>query len=347
MVESLEDKQAIALAEKFIKTGLRGTTEDKIRNKLGNKVWPLAQKITRYGSIACLGIIAAATMVGAPVTFPSLLFVGGGFLADRWAQGHVKFLQNVTLRQAAFFGRQMKNAQIPETVRQKAIEYFLKKESPIFTAQKYIQKNPDMILRLRDGQMAHLNKNFVSIFDENTHALSVRAHKENRSVKFAERMSIYKKSWEQYKQAQTEKQNNFSNSQNGESRLALEEFLKKAQRQKTIPKVQTKEDTLETGRVNQKASSMTLSEKLLSLLNLRIQEKTGSKIISLQELEAQSQENILLRDVWKVLLHKDKGRIKENSIGIEFSSGILSHLSSEKDLKLSASLLNNRLASSR
>ena len=123
--------------------------------------------------------------------------------------------------------------------------------------------------------------------------------------------------------------------------------MKKAQRQKTIPKVQTKEDTLETGRVNQKASSMTLSEKLLSLLNLRIQEKTGSKIISLQELEAQSQENILLRDVWKVLLRKDKGRIKENSIGIEFSSGILSHLSSEKDLKLSASLLNNRLASSR
>ncbi len=37
MAKTAEEKQAIELAHRFVKTGLRGSVEDKIRNKLGNK----------------------------------------------------------------------------------------------------------------------------------------------------------------------------------------------------------------------------------------------------------------------------------------------------------------------
>lgn len=49
MAKTAEEKQAIELAHRFVKTGLRGSVEDKIRNKLGNKAWPLMQKVTRFG----------------------------------------------------------------------------------------------------------------------------------------------------------------------------------------------------------------------------------------------------------------------------------------------------------
>ena len=205
MAKTAEEKQAIELAKKFIKTGLRGSTEDKIRNKLGNKAWPLVQKVTRFGGWGGVGITALSLATGYPIAlFPAALTIGAAFGVDRWARGHIQFLQNVTLRQAAFFGRSMKNANVPESVRQKAMEYFLKKESPMFTARKYIQKNPDMVARLKDGQMAKLNKNFVSIFDENTHALSNLAAKEKRTVTFLERMAVYKKSWQQFQAAKAE-----------------------------------------------------------------------------------------------------------------------------------------------
>ena len=311
MVKTFEEKQAMELAIKFIKTGLRGSKEDKIRNKLGNKAWPLAQKITRYGGWGGVGILAASAIMGAPVTLPSILVIGSSFLVDKWAQGHVQFLQNVTLRQAAFFGRLMKNANVPETVRQKAIEYFLQKESPLFTAKKYLKKNPDMVTRLKDGQMAKLNKNFVSFFDENTHALSVSAAKEKRAVTFSERLDVYRKTWRQFKAAKAEEETqNKVAPEKGEAVVhskktsfsRLEESLNRAQVLNTYASVFQKSMSESIKTEENGAKRLLISANLMKQINSETMKKTGSKIADIEAIKVGAKENPILEAVFRTIL---------------------------------------------
>lgn len=334
MAKTAEEKQAIELAKKFIKTGLRGSTEDKIRNKLGNKAWPLVQKVTRFGGWGGVGITALSLATGYPIAlFPAALTIGAAFGADRWARGHIQFLQNVTLRQAAFFGRSMKNANVPEAVRQKAMEYFLKKESPMFTARKYIQKNPDMVARLKDGQMAKLNKNFVSIFDENTHALSNLAAKEKRTVTFLERMAVYKKSWQQFQAAKAEEKaakillnadapvGKAFSAQKKASRLSA--VLARSQMPsqtvaKAAPAVLPK--TLENG-----AKRLPISAKLMEKIGSETVKKTGAKIAGLTALKVGAKKIPILGAVFGTAFAAGRAAKGDwTGAGLEFCSGAAS-----------------------
>ena len=334
MVKTAEEKQAKELAEQFIQTGLRGSKEDKIRNKLGNKAWPLAQKITRYGGWGGVGIIAASAIMGAPVALPSVLVIGASFLVDKWAQGHVQFLQNVTLRQAAFFGRSMKNANVPEAVRQKAIEYFLKKESPLFTAKRYIKKNPDMVARLKDGQMAKLNKNFVSFFDENTHALAVSAAKEKRAVTFSERLDVYRKTWQQFKAAKAEeKAQSKVVPEKSEDVIPSKEtpishlgqFLKTAQvSNMTIPSILKELSEVEAV-VENGTKRLPISANLAQKINFETMKKTGSKIADIAAIKIAAKENSLLGNVFETILAAGRAlKGARGGMGIEFCSGVAS-----------------------
>lgn len=370
MAKTLEEKQAIELAEKFIKTGLRGLMEDKIRNKLGNKVWPLAQKMTRFGGWAGVGITAASLMMGYPIAlFPAALTIGAAFGADRWARGHVRFLQNVALRQAAFFGRSMKNANVPEAVRQKAMEHFLKKESPMFTAKKYIQKNPEMIARLKDGQMAKLNKNFVSLFDENTHALKNLAVKEKRAVKFSERWDVYKKTWQQFKAAKAEEKavkkigekavQNASVLRAGETAVRtaekpvshLGQFLTQAQVSNMTAQSVQKGVPEAVKAVENGAKRLPISAKLMGQIGSETMKKTGAKIAGITAIKVGAKKIPILGAVFGTIFATGRALKGDwTGAGMEFCSGAVScapGVGTAGSLAIDAALLARDLAGSR
>lgn len=366
MARTAEEKQAIELARQFMKSGLRGSAQDKIRNKLGNKAWPLGRKVIRAGIIGSIGMTALAAAIGAPIVSLPILsaVVGGGILADRWAGGHVKFLQNVTLRQAALFGRQMKNAHVPEAVRQQAIEYFLKKESPMFTAKKYIQKNPEMVARLKEGQMAKLNKNFVSIFDENTHALGNSAAKEKRTVTFSERMAVYKKSWQQYQAAKAEekaaktisgfvektpavqavKGADKTSSRLGEV-LAQSQISKASQSvEKAMPAVAQK--VTENG-----AKRLPISAKLMNQIGSETLKKTGAKIAGVTAIKVGAKKIPILGAVFGTVFAAGRALKGDwTGAGLEFCSGAAScapGVGTAASLTIDGALLARDLAGSR
>lgn len=366
MARTAEEKQAIELARQFMKSGLRGSAQDKIRNKLGNKAWPLGRKVIRAGIIGSIGMTALAAAIGAPIVSLPILsaVVGGGILADRWAGGHVKFLQNVTLRQAALFGRQMKNAHVPEAVRQQAIEYFLKKESPMFTAKKYIQKNPEMVARLKEGQMAKLNKNFVSIFDENTHALGNSAAKEKRTVTFSERMAVYKKSWQQYQAAKAEekaaktisgfvektpavqavKGADKTSSRLGEV-LAQSQISKASQSvEKAMPAVAQK--VAENG-----AKRLPISAKLMNQIGSETLKKTGAKIAGVTAIKVGAKKIPILGAVFGTVFAAGRALKGDwTGAGLEFCSGAAScapGVGTAASLTIDGALLARDLAGSR
>lgn len=198
-----EQKWAKELVKNFRKTGLGGSLEDKIRNLLGNKGWPLVSKFCGAGKWVSAGLAALSVMGGVPeIALPFLLTSGASHIAQLYPKGHTKFLQNIALKNASSFGRFMKENNIPESVRKKAMEQFLKKESPLFTAKQYISKNPDMVERLSNGLPVPKNKNFISIWDGNVEALA-RRYKGKGPIPFKERWKTYKKIFRDYKASKT------------------------------------------------------------------------------------------------------------------------------------------------
>ena len=173
MAKSEIDKQAAQIVSNFSKEGIKG---ELLRNRLGNRVWPLAAKgmgLLKWGAIGAMAFGAA------PLSIAAFAAIGGIHLAQTWTKGHIKYLQNLTLKNASLLGRSMKNTDLPDAVKKRAIEKFMQRESPLFTANRYIKKNPDMIERMSQGMVAIKNRNFVSFWDANTNALASK-----KNIKF-------------------------------------------------------------------------------------------------------------------------------------------------------------------
>ncbi len=194
------DPYVVKLVEDYCATGLKGSAFAKARNKLGNKAWPMANKFVKY----TLGAVAVVGGLSIPMNFAfdlpaAVLCSGFAVGAKQWTDGHIKYLQNIALRQASLFGRQMTKANVPEKIREQAIEYFLQKQSPMFTAKKYIKNNPEMIKRMSNGLPAKLNHNFVSFLDEHTQKAAEAAEKSKTHISMKERIDTYKRAWNDYK----------------------------------------------------------------------------------------------------------------------------------------------------
>ena len=93
-----EQKQAKELVKNFRKTGLAGSLEDKIRNRLGNKCWPLVSKFCGANKWISAGLAALSVISGVPeMALPLLLTSGAFHIAQLYPKGHTKFLQNIAL----------------------------------------------------------------------------------------------------------------------------------------------------------------------------------------------------------------------------------------------------------
>ena len=193
MVLQQADKQAREIVKDFCRTKMKG---EKVRNRLGNRVWPLVEK-----SIIGLGWLVGASLFIPGASVPlSLGMIALSYGAQRWIKGHTKYLQNLTLKNAALLGRSMRDKPVSDEVKRKAIEQFIQRESPLFTAKRYMQQNPEMLDRLSKGLSAELNKNFVSFMEANFNALASSAKK--GKVSWINHFKSYKKIFQQYRQAQ-------------------------------------------------------------------------------------------------------------------------------------------------
>ncbi len=194
------DPYVVKLVEDYCATGLKGSAFAKARNKLGNKAWPMANKFVKYTLVA-VGVVGGLSI---PMNFAfdlpaAVLCSGFAVGAKQWTDGHIKYLQNIALRQASLFGRQMTKANVPEKIREQAIEHFIRRQSPLYTAEKYIKNNPEMIKRMSNGLPAKLNHNFVSFLDEHTQKAAEAAEKSKTHISMKERIDTYKRAWNDYK----------------------------------------------------------------------------------------------------------------------------------------------------
>lgn len=194
------DPYVVKLVENYCATGLKGSAFAKARNKLGNKAWPMANKFVKYTLVA-VGVVGGLSI---PMNFAfdlpaAVLCSGFAVGAKQWTDGHIKYLQNIALRQASLFGRQMTKANVPEKIRKQAIEHFIRRQSPLYTAEKYIKNNPEMIKRMSNGLPAKLNHNFVSFLDEHTQKAAEAAEKSKTHISMKERIDTYKRAWNDYK----------------------------------------------------------------------------------------------------------------------------------------------------
>ena len=194
------DPYVVKLVEDYCATGLKGSAFAKARNKLGNKAWPMVNKFGKYMLVA-VGVVGGLSI---PMNFAfdlpaAVLCSGFAVGATQWTGGHIKYLQNIALRQASLFGRQMTKANVPEKIREQAIEHFIRRQSPLYTAEKYIKNNPEMIKRMSNGLPAKLNHNFVSFLDEHTQKAAEAAEKSKTHISMKERIDTYKRAWNDYK----------------------------------------------------------------------------------------------------------------------------------------------------
>lgn len=194
------DPYVVKLVEDYCATGLKGSAFAKARNKLGNKAWPMANKFVKY-TLAAVAVVGGLSI---PMNFAfdlpaAVLCSGFAVGAKQWTDGHIKYLQNIALRQASLFGRQMTKANVPEKIREQAIEHFIRRQSPLYTAEKYIKNNPEMIKRMSNGLPAKLNHNFVSFLDEHTQKAAEAAEKSKTHISMKERIDTYKRAWNDYK----------------------------------------------------------------------------------------------------------------------------------------------------
>lgn len=245
------DKQAFEIVQNFSQSAMKG---ELLRNRLGNRAWPIASKALGFCKWGILGLWGASVALGNPLPLASLAVVGGGHLAHTWAKGHIKYLQNLTFANAALLGRTLKNSNLPEAVKTKAIEKFIQQESPLFTAKEYIEKNPDQIERLSQGLSARKNKNFVSFWDTNINKIA------GKNISFSERLAVYKKTFQQWRNAVAEEKSENLSKNNTEKNSAKE-----------TSELSTKQTIRETGATNIKSTA-----EQVSLANLKKQLLEGS-----------------------------------------------------------------------
>ena len=137
-----------SLVQIFKENGMRTSA----RNKAGNVIWPIARKYFQ-GCMVVGGLLAtSALLLGTGTPLAMITAVGAAYGFQRIVNSHIKFLQNMTLSNATLFGRMMKGQNVPEQVRQNAMERFLSEAGPLFTAKGYIKEHPDHLRRLANGE---------------------------------------------------------------------------------------------------------------------------------------------------------------------------------------------------
>lgn len=185
MVSNEEKRQIDSFLKEFKKTKQKG----EFRNKIGRVLWPVYRKGV---APALLGLMVVGIAAN-PAAWPAAAVFGGIVAASLpITSGYTKYLKNISLSNAAILGRTLKKQTFSEAGRQYAMEQYLKQNMPLFTAQKYIQQNPDMVARLREGLPVQKENSFVANMEHNINQAINRG-----PVDFKRRMQIYKETWQQ------------------------------------------------------------------------------------------------------------------------------------------------------
>ena len=190
-------QQATDLVNSFMEKGMISSW----RNKAGNMFWPSVKKVFQ-------GVMIGSTVLLFSSPASTLALMGGCFAAERLLTSHIKFLQNMTLSNAARFGRSMMEKHTPEVVRQAAMERFLSKASPWFTASKYIRQNPEKVCALRDGKTVPRLVSLSDIVERRMNrAVRMAEQRGDTRPSFKERFQVYRDSFKEFQQTRKEQSN--------------------------------------------------------------------------------------------------------------------------------------------
>ncbi len=183
-------KQANDLVNRFQKTKERG----EFRNKLGRVWWPIMNRFITYGVPA----LAVTAILSGGATLPSLAAgVATWAIGRPITKGFSVNVQNISLQNAALFGRSIKNE--PKEIRLAAMERYLQKAGAWVFNKDYLKHHPDSLAQLANGKPVAKIPNFIALLEHNMNYLINKAERNGKNVSFAERLGIWRKTWAEYK----------------------------------------------------------------------------------------------------------------------------------------------------
>lgn len=178
-------------ADKIVSDFMQNRMKTSLRNRLGNVIWPMAQRFFQgFGTVAPL-IVFPINPVGA------VAMAAGCWGASRVVGSHLRFLQNMALGNAAALGRSMVQNNVPADVRQMAIKRLLQRGGPRTMTGAYIRKNPDAFRGLADGHPAPKLNSLFGLFERKFNRLNRLKGKQR--ITFAERREMYRSAWQEYR----------------------------------------------------------------------------------------------------------------------------------------------------
>ncbi len=190
-MDKMQQNQARQLVDTFRKTKERG----EFRNKIGRVMWPMVNRALTYG----IPTMAALSLLSGTATLPVL-----AFYAASWAigapvtKGFSVYVQNIALKNAAVFGRQMTRENVADSVKTAAMERYLQKAGALVFNKQYQKQNPEAIAQLAQGKHVPGFANMIAIFEHNINQTVNNTEQKGGRVGFKQRLATYQKTWRDY-----------------------------------------------------------------------------------------------------------------------------------------------------
>ena len=168
----------------------------EFRNKLGRIWWPVWNRIVVPTVALCTILTGNPAGIIAGVTLWSV--------AHPLTKGFAINVQNIAIKNAGLFGKSMKNRNIPEPIRKKAVLEYLHQSGSLFFNNGYVKKHPEDIDRLANGWIGKGINNLVALTEYNLTRQGNHYQKLGRQMPFRERVQIYQQSYSSYQNRKSE-----------------------------------------------------------------------------------------------------------------------------------------------
>ena len=187
----MPDKKEIQYeVKKLVHEFKKNKEKGEFRNKLGRIWWPVWNRLVVPGASLC-GILSGS--------IPGIIFGAALFsTAYPLTKGFSINVQNIAIKNAGAFGRDLTQRKIPFEIRRQAVMEYLKQSGAWFYNKKWMKENPESIDKMAEGQKGIPILNLVASTEYNL----TRAANSKKKNKFSlkERLKIYQQSYVVYQQ---------------------------------------------------------------------------------------------------------------------------------------------------
>lgn len=214
-LKQAEEVQKRTEANRLVAEFQKSHEKGEFRNKLGRVWWPVWHRVVipAVSGFVVMAGVAAGVASGGLAAVPGVVCGAALWGVGRTVtKGFSVNVQNIAIKNAGIFGRDMTKKQVPEDVKKRAILLYLEKSGALFFNKKYVQKNPSEIEKMAKGEKGTIINNLVALTEYNLTREGNHLQRRKEKVSFKRRAEIYRQSYQTY---QANKRQNFPPSRDG------------------------------------------------------------------------------------------------------------------------------------